>query len=37
MQAMCVGKGLQDFAEAEEGGNDVGQKIGPQSLGDASV
>jgi len=26
--ASCVGRGLQDFAEAEESGNEVGQKIG---------
>jgi len=37
MQAMCVGKRLQDYAEAEESGNEVGQKIGPQNLGDASA
>jgi hypothetical protein len=34
---MRVGKGLQDFAEAEESGNEVGQKIGPESFRDASA
>jgi len=34
--ALCVGWGLQDFAEAEECVNEVGQKIGPESFRDAS-
>jgi len=36
MRALCGWRGVQNFAEARAGANEVGQKAGPQSFGDAS-